>query len=606
MGKKQKKIVQKQVFTKKDEGIDEFSPFRNIVIREASEKETPKKKHNPDNRKGSERKPQEIIQGYNPNASFADILSSYEMTGNPYRLPKKNSAGGKPAPQKDFGDILDMWEGGGKKRKAAAENRQKSSYNPSRSFAEIFSEYENVPVDQIEKKHVDAPRKPQQPKVQESPRRSSDEKMREKSEVKVSRSFSDILDDFDGVKKPEPEVKAEPEKKAQDVKVTVDIPAVTESLFREREEDEERNPKASWSVFGDNDSFVRPEPVPEPEPEPVVEEPKKEVKRSSEPFRPSMDFGEILSSYDRKVEENAPAEPVVVEKKEEVVPEDATVTLFREKEEDEERNPKASWSVFGDNDSFVRPEPVPEPEPDPAVEEVKKEVKRSTEPFKPSKDFGEILTDYYMPPAPEEKKEEMKSEAKRASEPYKGKKDFGRILDNYSERKTEPRKEETPRKSSKVKGSFDKPYVVPIVEKGDGKNRYQSGRKKPEVPKEPMKTFEEILAEKGDGAPKAREYTVSQLRTMMPQSTLDLHGMKGEEAEKAVNGFLEECRRVNIRKISIITGKGLHSEDGVPVIRNLVSTILDSSPYVSEKTKAPFNYGGTGAFWVILKKKDQN
>ena len=30
---------------------------------------------------------------------------------------------------------------------------------------------------------------------------------------------------------------------------------------------------------------------------------------------------------------------------------------FRKKEEDEERNPHASWSVFGDNKSFVRPEP---------------------------------------------------------------------------------------------------------------------------------------------------------------------------------------------------------------------------------------------------------
>ena len=603
MGKKQKKVVQKQVFTKREDEVDEFSPFKDIVIREASQDESHKKKHDPNNRKGSEKKPQEIIKGYNPDASFADILSSYEMTGNPYRLPRKKAANGKIAPQKDFGDILDMWEGGGKK-KASSENRQKSSYNPSRSFAEIFSEYENVPVDEIEKKHVE-PKKPQM-KKQEPARKPQENKPREKSEVKVSRSFSDILDEFDGVRKPEPETAQEDTVKTPEPeKVKLDIPSVTESLFREKEEDEERNPKASWSVFGDNESFVRPEPVPEPEPEPVVEEPRKEVKRVSEPFKPSVDFGEILSSYDRKIEENAPEEPAAVEKKEEVIPEDATVTLFREKEEDEERNPRASWSVFGDNESFVRPEPVPEPEPEPVVEEPVREVKRSSEPFKPSKDFGEILTDYYMPPAPEEKKDEKKPDVKRSSEPYKGKKDFGKILDNYSEKKSEPRRENPPVKGSKGKGSYDKPYVVPIVEKGDGRNRYQNSRRKPEAPREPMKTFEEILAEKGDGVQKAREYTVSQLRTMMPQSTLDLHGMKGEEAEKAVVDFLEECRRVDIRKISIITGKGLHSEDGVPVIRNLVSTILDNNPYVSEKTKAPFNYGGTGAFWVILKKKDQ-
>ena len=255
MGKKQKKIVQKQVFTRKEDEVDEFSPFKDIVIREASERENQKKKHNPENRKGSDRKPGEIIQGYNPNASFADILSSYEMTGNPYRLPKKNAANGKPAPKKDFGDILDMWEGGGKKKPSNG-NHQKSSYNPSKSFAEIFSQYENVPVDQIEKKHVEPERK-NQVKKQEPSRKPQENKPREKSEVKVSRSFGDILDDFDGGRKPEPEVKEEAVKTVEPEKVTVDIPAVTESLFREKEEDEERNPKASWSVFGDNESFVR-------------------------------------------------------------------------------------------------------------------------------------------------------------------------------------------------------------------------------------------------------------------------------------------------------------------------------------------------------------
>ena len=132
MGKKQKKIVQNQVFRKRDEEVDAFSPFKDIVIREASEKENQKKKHNPDNRGrkgGSDKKPGEIIQGYNPNASFADILSSYEKTGNPYRLPKKNASNGGKTPAKeekmDFGSILDMWEGGGKK-KSTSDSRQKS------------------------------------------------------------------------------------------------------------------------------------------------------------------------------------------------------------------------------------------------------------------------------------------------------------------------------------------------------------------------------------------------------------------------------------------------------------------------------------------------
>ena len=87
----------------------------------------------------------------------------------------------------------------------------------------------------------------------------------------------------------------------------------------------------------------------------------------------------------------------------------------------------------------------------------------------------------------------------------------------------------------------------------------------------------------------------------MPQSTLDLHGMTVEETDKAVHEFIEDCHKHGLRKISIITGKGLHSEDGVGVLRQYVSTLLDSSSFVSEKANAPISAGGAGAFWIILK-----
>ena len=220
-----------------------------------------------------------------------------------------------------------------------------------------------------------------------------------------------------------------------------------------------------------------------------------------------------------------------VEKRVEELPQD---TLFRTPDEDEERSPEASWSIYGDNDSFVRKTPVVEevgkkeefPKPD-------EEEKKSK--YTPGKNFGEILSSYY---APKEKKE---------------------------------MKEKSERKAKKER---------PVV-----------------------KTFEEMMLEKGDSYEKRAEYTISKLRTMLPQATLDLHGLTKEEGRGQVDAFINDCMENGIRKISIITGKGLHSEDGVSVIKEMVDEYLSSSDVVSEMGKAPANYGGSGAYWVILKKK---
>lgn len=88
---------------------------------------------------------------------------------------------------------------------------------------------------------------------------------------------------------------------------------------------------------------------------------------------------------------------------------------------------------------------------------------------------------------------------------------------------------------------------------------------------------------------------------MPPQATLDLHGETQVEAEKLVNDFLSECVENHLRKICIITGKGLHSETGEGVLRSVTEKILEESGMVSEKNNAPLNAGGSGALWIILK-----
>lgn len=62
----------------------------------------------------------------------------------------------------------------------------------------------------------------------------------------------------------------------------------------------------------------------------------------------------------------------------------------------------------------------------------------------------------------------------------------------------------------------------------------------------------------------------------MEQLVLDLHGLTRDEAVRELEDFLIKARAQNISSAEIITGKGLHSPDGVPVIRNAVLAVLNS------------------------------
>ena len=90
---------------------------------------------------------------------------------------------------------------------------------------------------------------------------------------------------------------------------------------------------------------------------------------------------------------------------------------------------------------------------------------------------------------------------------------------------------------------------------------------------------------------------------MDPQSTLDLHGENKAESTELIQDFLDDSVSHGLRKVSIITGKGLHSETGSGVLRELTESILSSSPLVLETSSAPINKGGSGAIWIILKEK---
>ena len=98
---------------------------------------------------------------------------------------------------------------------------------------------------------------------------------------------------------------------------------------------------------------------------------------------------------------------------------------------------------------------------------------------------------------------------------------------------------------------------------------------------------------------------------------IDLHGYTIEEANKAVEQFIERCFDERVTKIIVITGKGLRSKNVEnPYLSKDLSILKYSVPEFIENNKslgqviietadAKIEDGGDGAFYVYLKNKDK-
>ncbi|MDH5396134.1 MAG: Smr/MutS family endonuclease [Gammaproteobacteria bacterium] len=85
------------------------------------------------------------------------------------------------------------------------------------------------------------------------------------------------------------------------------------------------------------------------------------------------------------------------------------------------------------------------------------------------------------------------------------------------------------------------------------------------------------------------------------EDELDLHGYTVAEAKQAINEFLAQCKRNNIRCIRIIHGKGYRSEQKIPILKTYVAYWLPQHPDVMAFSSARPIDGGTGALYVLLK-----
>lgn len=96
---------------------------------------------------------------------------------------------------------------------------------------------------------------------------------------------------------------------------------------------------------------------------------------------------------------------------------------------------------------------------------------------------------------------------------------------------------------------------------------------------------------------------------LLPQASLDLHGMTLAAAEHAVAAFLEDVTARDLRVVLIVTGKGLRLEGGRMLGGRIRAEFVGwlnragNRHRVRAVRPAHPRHGGGGAFYVLLRRR---
>ena len=97
--------------------------------------------------------------------------------------------------------------------------------------------------------------------------------------------------------------------------------------------------------------------------------------------------------------------------------------------------------------------------------------------------------------------------------------------------------------------------------------------------------------------------------------SLDLHGETLSEANRIIENFIKKSYQDKVHKLIIVTGKGLHSKNekdpyvskDLGILKYSIPEFLKNNSelmkMISNISDASIADGGTGAFYIFLKKK---
>lgn len=103
--------------------------------------------------------------------------------------------------------------------------------------------------------------------------------------------------------------------------------------------------------------------------------------------------------------------------------------------------------------------------------------------------------------------------------------------------------------------------------------------------------------------PGIRKLKPSRVRDVEPEASLDLHGKTADEALSSLERFMAEAAGQRLRAVIVVTGKGLRSDGGVSVLKQVVEEWLreKAARRVRAFAEAPRALGGRGAYVLYLR-----
>ena len=126
------------------------------------------------------------------------------------------------------------------------------------------------------------------------------------------------------------------------------------------------------------------------------------------------------------------------------------------------------------------------------------------------------------------------------------------------------------------------------------------------------KDWESFLSKKESLPNKDKEFTKKNVSKIQ---SCDLHGYSLEEANNKIKKLIVDSYESGVSKLIIVTGKGLHSQnDKDPYVSKDLGILKYSVPeyiqnneelmnFINEIKDASIEDGGSGAFYIYLKKK---
>ena len=130
------------------------------------------------------------------------------------------------------------------------------------------------------------------------------------------------------------------------------------------------------------------------------------------------------------------------------------------------------------------------------------------------------------------------------------------------------------------------------------------------ISKKDKKIWEEFLTKK---EPLPNKDTVFSEKKTLKVKTFDFHGFSLDEANTTINKLIKDSYKNGVRKLIIVTGKGIHSDNeknpysskDFGILKYSMPEYIKNNPelmiLINEIKDASIKDGGSGSFYIFLK-----